>query len=215
MSHTRICIVRHGETAWNAEKRIQGHVDIPLAEQGLLQAEAAARWLTRTPVDALYSSDLLRAWQTAERIGAALGLPPSPLTELRERRYGIFEGVTYEDAKTEHPVAYQILERRDADQEIPGGGESLRQVAARVTACLRRIAAQHLGQTVVVVTHGGVLDIVNRFVRGNPLETPRDFLIPNTGLTWLTVTGDDWVLDAWGETSHLTDGALDEIDLPA
>lgn len=215
MKPTKICVVRHGETAWNAEKRIQGHVDIPLAEQGLVQAGAAARWLARMPVAALYSSDLLRAWQTAEPIGVALGLSPVPLPELRERRYGIFEGVTYEDAKTRYPSAYQILEQRDADQEIAGGGESLRQLATRVIACLRRLAALHVGQTIVIVTHGGVLDIVNRFVRGNPLETPRDFLIPNTGLTWLTVTDDNWVLDAWGETSHLTDGALDEIDLPA
>lgn len=215
MKPTKICVVRHGETAWNAEKRIQGHVDIPLAEQGLVQAGAAARWLARVPVAALYSSDLLRAWQTAEPIGVALGLSPEPLPELRERRYGIFEGVTYAAAKTEHPAVYYILEQRDVEQEIPGGGESLRQLATRVTDCLRRLAALHVGQTIVIVTHGGVLDIVNRFVRGNPLETPRDFQIPNAGLTWLTVTGDEWVLDAWGETSHLTDGTLDEIDLPA
>jgi probable phosphoglycerate mutase len=215
MKTTRICLVRHGETAWNAEKRIQGHVDIPLNNEGLAQADAAARYLSGQPVAALYSSDLQRAWQTAERIGVALDLTPVATPELRERRYGIFEGLTYADARIVHPAAYCLFEQRDPDQVIPEGGESLRQIDERVTGCLGRLAAEHGGETIVVVTHGGVLDITNRFVRGNPLELPRDFLIPNAGINWVSVNGDRWALDVWGDTRHLLTGALDEIDLPA
>jgi probable phosphoglycerate mutase len=218
MKTTRICLVRHGETEWNAEKRIQGQVDIALNAQGLAQAEAVARWLSPLPVAALYSSDLLRAWQTAEPTGIAQGLTPIAEHGLRERRYGIFEGLTYAEARSAYPACYELFEHRDPDAVIPQGGESLRQLDQRVTECLRRLAARHAGQMIVLVTHGGVLDIVNRFVRGNALELPRDFLIPNAGITWLTLTGNTWALEAWGETRHLEMGAageahaLDEID---
>jgi probable phosphoglycerate mutase len=211
MKPTRICLVRHGETAWNVEKRIQGHVDIALNAQGLAQAAAAARWLANQPVAALYSSDLQRTWQTAEPIGQAVGVTPIAASELRERRYGIFEGLTYDAARRQYPASYELFARRDLDAIIPGGGESLRQLNERVTECLRRLAAQHAGQIIVLVTHGGVLDIVNRFVRGNRLDLPRDFLIPNAGITWLTASSDAWTLDIWGETQHLSARALDEI----
>ncbi len=212
MEPTRICLVRHGETAWNAEKRIQGQIDITLNADGLGQAGATAHWLSQQPVAALYSSDLARAWQTAECIGVAVGLTPIPAPELRERRYGLFEGLTYEDARRRHPVCYEQFETRDPEFELPEDGESLCQLEARVTACLSRLAAGHAGQMIVVVTHGGVLDIVNRFVRGNPLDTPRDFLIPNAGINWVTVDDQRWTLEVWGETRHLAAGVLDEID---
>jgi 2,3-bisphosphoglycerate-dependent phosphoglycerate mutase len=212
MKPTRICLVRHGETAWNLEKRIQGQVDIALNAQGVAQAVATAHWLAPHPIAALYSSDLLRAWQTAEQIGAAVGLTPLPATELRERRYGLFEGLTYDAARSQYPASYALFESRHPEAIIPGGGESLRQLHERATECLCRLAAQHAGQTVVLVTHGGVLDIVNRFVRNTPLELPRDFLIPNAGITWLTANGGAWTLDIWSETRHLSASTLDEID---
>ncbi len=214
METTKICLVRHGETAWNAQKRIQGHLDIALNAGGLAQADAAARWLARLSVAALYSSDLSRAWQTAGRIAPVLGVTPTPAPELRERRYGLFEGLTYDEAHARHPADYALFARRDPDYAIPGDGESLRQLEARVTSCLRRLAAAHSGQTIVVVTHGGVLDIVNRFVRGTPLELPRDFPVPNAGINWLTASRNTWGLDVWGETRHLSD-TLDEIGFGA
>lgn len=211
MELTRICLVRHGETAWNAEKRIQGHTNIALAATGLAQAAATARCLSVHPVDALYSSDLLRARQTAACIGETLGLPLSLLPALRERCYGIFEGMTYDEARARYPADYHALELRNPDYAFPGGGESLHQLHARVTGQLRQLAQDHPGELVVVVTHGGVLDIINRFVRGNPLDTPRDFHIPNAGINWLSVNGRGWVLDAWGETDHLAVCGLDEL----
>ena len=208
---TRICLVRHGETTWNVEKRIQGQIDIGLNAAGLSQAEAAAVWLAGEPVTALYSSDLLRTRQTAERLAASLKLHPTLRPEFRERRYGIFEGLTYDESRARYPAEYLAFERRVPDFVIPQGGESLQQLYDRVRAGLQRIAFDHRGQTVVVVTHGGVLDIVNRLVRGHPLSKPRDFLIPNAGINWVSVRDDCWSLESWGETGHLAMVGLDEM----
>lgn len=211
MLATRICLVRHGETTWNAEKRIQGQIDIGLNAAGLAQAEAAADWLSRQPATALYSSDLLRARQTAERIAVRLDLHPVFKPEFRERRYGFFEGLTYEEARARYPAEYQRFEARDPQFVIPFGGESLQQLHERVYAGLQRIATGHLNQTIVVVTHGGVLDIVNRLVRGNPLSQARDFLIPNAGINWITVRDFVWTMESWGKTEHLAAFGLDEL----
>jgi 2,3-bisphosphoglycerate-dependent phosphoglycerate mutase len=209
-SKTRICLVRHGETEWNAERRIQGQIDIGLNDTGLRQAAAAGRWLKPAGIVALYASDLKRAWTTAGAIGAALGLAPQPVPELRERCYGIFEGLTYAEAEARHPAAWAAFERRDADYDFETG-ESLRTMFARVTGRLRALAAAHRGESIAVVVHGGVLDIVNRFMRGNPLETPRDFLIPNAGLNWVVLVDGVWGIESWGETAHLEPGARDEL----
>ena len=207
---TRICLVRHGETEWNADRRIQGQIDIDLNQTGLDQAVAAGSWLRNADIVALYSSDLKRAWATAQAIGAALGLAPVAVPEMRERRYGIFEGLTYDEARERFPEGYAAFARRDADYSFDGG-ESLTQMAARVTGKLVEIAAAHPRQNVAVVLHGGVLDIVNHFVRGNPLEMPRDFLIPNAGISWIAAVDGAWTLESWGETWHLEPGALDEL----
>lgn len=207
---TRICLVRHGETEWNAERRIQGQIDIDLNQTGRRQAVAAGRWLKRAGIVALYSSDLKRAWTTAQAIAAELGLSPTSVPEMRERRYGVFEGLTYDEAKANHPAGYAAFEGRNADYNFENG-ESLKAMFARVTGKLMEIAAAHPGQNVAVVLHGGVLDVINRFVRGNPLEMPRDFLIPNAGINWISVAAGVWHLDTWGETDHLEPGALDEL----
>ena len=211
MNLSRICIVRHGETAWNAEKRLQGHLDISLNPAGLTQAEAAARRLSGQSVAALYSSDLQRARQTAACIGRALSLTPVLLAEMRERCYGLFEGLTYTEARTRYPSLYHAFEQRDPDFAVPEGGESLRQLHQRVSTCLDEIAGRHPGQTVALVTHGGVLDIINRFVRGNPLEMPRDFLIPNAGINSVVRSRGTWLIESWAETSHLSTVSRDEL----
>ena len=207
---TRICLVRHGETEWNAERRIQGQIDIGLNETGRRQAVAAGRWLKGAALVALYSSDLKRAWTTAQAIGGEIGLVPAAVPEMRERLYGVFEGLTYDEAKAHHPVGYAAFEGRNADYDFENG-ESLKAMFARVTGKLQGIAAAHPGQNVAVVLHGGVLDVINRFVRGNSLEMPRDFLIPNAGINWISVSDGVWQLETWGETDHLEPGALDEL----
>ncbi|MPN14889.1 hypothetical protein SDC9_162218 [bioreactor metagenome] len=130
--------------------------------------------------------------------------------ELRERRYGVFEGLTYAEAATRFPEGYAAFEGRNADYAFENG-ESLKVMYARVTGKLREIAALHPGQNVVVVVHGGVLDVINRFVRGNPLEMARDFLIPNAGINWIATLDGRWTLESWGETGHLAGDALDEL----
>lgn len=207
---TRLCLVRHGETEWNAARRIQGQIDIGLNENGLRQAAAAGRWLQGAGIVAVYGSDLQRAWTTAQAIGQALGLAPRAVPEMRERRYGIFEGLTYDEAKARFPDGYAAFEGRNAAYDFENG-ESLCAMFGRVTGKLQEIAAAHAGQNVVVVLHGGVLDIINRFVRGNSLETPRDFLIPNAGINWISLQDGRWHIDSWAETAHLEPGALDEL----
>ncbi|EXI76102.1 MAG: Phosphoserine phosphatase 1 [Candidatus Accumulibacter sp. SK-11] len=211
MGITRICLVRHGETTWNADKRIQGQIDIGLNAAGLAQAQAAADWLANEAVSALYSSDLQRARQTAARIAHRMRLLPAFRPEFRERRYGFFEGLTYDESRARYPADYHSFETRDPEFVIPFGGESLRQLHDRVSGGLRQLAAEHHGETIVVVTHGGVLDIVNRLVRGNPLSAPRDFLIPNAGINWLQIRDATWTLESWGQTEHLAAFGLDEL----
>jgi probable phosphoglycerate mutase len=207
---TRICLVRHGETEWNAARRIQGQIDIGLNEIGMRQAAAAGRWLKGAGIVALYSSDLKRAWSTALALGEALSLRPRPVPEMRERRYGVFEGLTYDEARASNPDGYAAFEGRNADYDFENG-ESLKTMFARVTGKLQQIAIAHQGQNVAVVLHGGVLDIINRFVRGNSLEMPRDFLIPNAGINWISIADTRWHLETWAETAHLEPGALDEL----
>jgi 2,3-bisphosphoglycerate-dependent phosphoglycerate mutase len=207
---TQICLVRHGETEWNAERRIQGQIDIGLNATGRQQAVAAGRWLKSAGIVALYSSDLKRAWTTAQSIGAELGLEPTAVPEMRERCYGIFEGLTYDEAKANHPDGYAAFEGRNADYDFENG-ESLHAMFARVTGKLKELAARHSGETIAIVLHGGVLDIINRFVRGNRLETPRDFLIPNAGINRISLRDACWRIESWAETDHLEPGALDEL----
>lgn len=207
---TRLCLVRHGETEWNAERRIQGQIDIGLNATGEQQARAAGQWLRKAGIVALYSSDLKRAWTTALAIGAAIGREPVATADLRERRYGVFEGLTYAEAEQRFPEGYAAFEGRNADYDFENG-ESLKTMSARVTGRLKAIAAAHPGQNVVVVLHGGVLDIINRFVRNHPLEMPRDFLIPNAGINWINELDGVWHIESWAETGHLAAGALDEL----
>lgn len=211
---TRICLVRHGETEWNVARRLQGQLDIALNSRGHRQAEAAAAWLAAEPdppVAAIYCSDLKRARATAERIGHRLHRSPIDAPAFRERHYGALEGLTHDEVRETLPAAHARLLARDPDYVLPGGGESLRQLAARVTARLDEIAAVHPNETIVVVTHGGVLDVVNRFVRGLPLHLPRDFAVPNAGLNWIALGVDGWQIEAWGDIEHLEAAALDEL----
>ena len=201
---TRICFVRHGETDWNVELRMQGQIDIVLNARGQAQATAIGRRFERCRADALYSSDLVRARQTAQPVAQALGLAAVFLPELRERHFGRCEGLTFAEIEARHPEDARAIVSRDPDYVSPGG-ESRRQHVTRVLACVAALVERHRGQTIVVVTHGGVLDVVYRRVHGLPPQAPRDYPIPNAGINWLSIAGDDWSLDAWGDIAHLAD----------
>lgn len=204
MLTTRLCLVRHGETAWNAERRLQGHLDIPLNPRGELQAEETCKALSVHRFDAVYTSDLLRARTTAEPVSRRLGQTPKVMTELRERHYGVFQGLTYEEAKQRYPAEYALFESRDASFTFPGGGESLLGFSSRIRNALEKLAASHRGEQLLVVTHGGVLDIVHRLCSGTPLHAPREFDIPNAALNWIEHQEHGWALTGWADRSHLS-----------
>jgi len=206
---TRLCIVRHGETAWNAEHRVQGQLDIPLNELGLKQAQAVGRALKGEHFDVVYSSDLARARQTAAPIAEILGAELVLDKNLRERHYGIFERLTYAEVKEKFPEDYARFEAREPDYAFRTG-ESLKDFSARSIAAVSKIAERHKGQRVLVFTHGGVLDHLHRFITGDPLSTQRGFGIPNAGLNRIEVTASGWQIRVWADVAHLKD-ALDDL----
>jgi probable phosphoglycerate mutase len=214
MTITRFCIVRHGETDWNAEKRLQGQIDISLNTVGQAQAVALRTHLKKTPVfAAVYSSDLARAWHTAKIATADMDLAVSPAPSFRERHYGTHQGLTSAEAAHAYPAMYHLHQARDLHYAYDTG-ESLAAFAARIQTGLSTLAEQHRGQAVLIFTHGGVLDIIYRLATQRPLDTPRDFPIPNAGLNWInhdaSLSAHRWQIITWGDQAHLT-AALDEL----
>ena len=206
---TRFCIIRHGETDWNTEKRLQGHVDISLNAMGEAQARSVRPGLAGQVFAAAYSSDLERAWRTAEIATEELDIAVLPAPTFRERHYGVYQGLTPAEALARHPDVHRHHTARSLDYDYETG-ESLLRFAARVMDGFAELAARHRGENVLVFTHGGVLDIIYRAAVGQDLEAPRDFSIPNAALNWLECRNGDWSLISWADTSHL-DRALDEV----
>ncbi|HQZ32548.1 MAG TPA: histidine phosphatase family protein [Arenimonas sp.] len=213
---TRILAIRHGETAWNVDTRIQGQLDVGLNEVGRRQAELAARHLADEDLAAVYSSDLQRAQDTAQALARAQrsGLVVQADTGLRERRFGVFEGKTFAEIDAEHPELALRWKRREPDFGAPGG-ETLAEFYARCVATATRLAAAHAGQTIALVTHGGVLDCLYRAATRVELNAPRTWQIGNTSINRLLWTDDGFTLVGWGDTQHLdlleqVDAVLDE-----
>jgi probable phosphoglycerate mutase len=221
MQTTELIVLRHGETDWNRERRVQGQLDTPLNAAGQRQALAAARRLAADAATlglhsngpgggaVLISSDLMRCRQTAEPIGVALGLACRLDPRFRERAFGVLEGRTPAELQGSHPLYHQRWRERDPDCGL-GGGESLRVFADRIAAALDDLIASCEHRTVVLVTHGGVLDVLHRRARGLTLEAPRDFEIPNASLNRLRWSAKGLEILEWGTVSHWRD-ALDEI----
>lgn len=208
MSQVELVLVRHGVTAWNKDRRFQGHIDIPLDAEGERQARLAGRRLAtdpgaRLPIGAVYSSDLSRARQTAAPIAAALGLPVEPAPGLRERHYGAFEGRTGEELQREHADAFRRWREREPDFPLPGGGESLRAFYQRVESAMHALARRHPGQCVVAVTHGGVLDCAYRVATGMDLAAERHHDLFNASLNRIGWDGERFSLLSWADVAHL------------
>jgi probable phosphoglycerate mutase len=209
MTLTRLCLVRHGETAWNAEGRVQGQLDVPLSDVGLAQARAVAQVLRKEKFSVIHCSDLARVRQTAEPTSRALSQDVLLDEALRERHYGVFQGMTYADAKEKLPEGYARFRAKDLDYDF-GNGESLRDFNARCLRFLDFLLTAHLGKSLLVFTHGGVLEMIYRHVTGRGLSTPRDFEIPNAALNRLELGADGWRVLAWADLSHLA-VALDDL----
>jgi len=209
MTVTRICMVRHGETAWNAEGRVQGQLDIPLNDTGRAQARATAAALAGRDFTAIYCSDLMRVRQTAEPSARRLALPVVYTAELRERHYGMFETLTYVEVREKFPTEYARFRDKDPEFDFQGG-ESLRAFNERSLKAVGDLIGRHQGEQILVFTHGGVLEMVYRHARAVGLSSPRDFEIPNAGINWFEVSPAEWKVWAWAEVAHL-EAALDDL----
>jgi probable phosphoglycerate mutase len=202
MLGTRIIAIRHGETAWNSEARIQGQTDIGLNPAGAWQASRLPAALADEGIEAVYSSDLRRTLDTAGALAAACGLPVRADAGLRERGFGEFEGYTFAEIEARWPVPSERWRRRDADFG-PAGGEVLADFYARAVAAAARLAAAHPGQTVALVTHGGVLDCLYRAATRIGLQAPRTWQIANAGINRLLYSDEGFVLIGWNDVGHL------------
>jgi 2,3-bisphosphoglycerate-dependent phosphoglycerate mutase len=211
MEATRILAIRHGETDWNVDTRLQGHLDIPLNDVGLRQAEYLARALAqREVVDAIYASDLSRAHTTAQAIAQAMGRTVSTHAGLRERHFGVFQGRTFAEVEAELPDHAWHWRKRTPDWTPPEGGESLRALRERIVNTVDELAARHTGEQIVLVAHGGVLDILYRAATRLDLQAPRTWQLTNTAVNRLLWTPQGLSLVGWGDTSHLDALGKDE-----
>lgn len=231
---TTILLIRHGETAWNAERRLQGHLDIALNAEGERQAAALGAALAGERIDLVLSSDLARARQTAEAIVAARARGDTDAAasssaaaaaaaaagaverdpQLRERCYGGFEGLLYSEIAARFPLEFAAWQARNIDAVLPPGknqGETFRGFFARTTTAILGHAARHPGQTLALVAHGGVLECAYRAALGLPLETPRDFKVHNASINRFVVEQGKLRLVSWGEIDHLRQVALDDL----
>jgi probable phosphoglycerate mutase len=204
VTSTALLLIRHGETAWNAEHRIQGHLDIPLSAAGIRQAASLGERLAAEAITAVYSSELARAWLTAVPFAARLGLDINPDSRLRERSFGVFEGLTADEIAARHPEGFRRWRMRDPAWAMDQG-ESGQQLIDRVLSALDDIASRHHGETVAVVTHGGVLDVAYRAARGLGWDAPREHLMLNASINRLSAQGSPLALSIldWGDVTHL------------
>lgn len=206
---TRLFVVRHGETAWNVDTRIQGHLDIPLNDTGRWQARRMAAALADEPIHAIYSSDLSRAHETALALSHAVGIAVHTEAGLRERGFGDFQGLTFKEIEARWPEDALRWRRRDPSFG-PTGGETLAGFYARVVDTATTLAQKHPGQTIAMVAHGGVLDCLYRAASRVDLQAPRTWQLGNASINRLLFTGEGFILVGWSDTGHLATDVLDE-----
>ena len=209
---TKILLVRHGETNWNKEHRLQGHLDIGLNQQGIIQAQLLGQALAQEKIDIAYSSDLSRALDTANTITSHHEVPTIVDSQLRERCYGEIQGMTYQEIEEKLPDNHRAWHSRDPDFQ-PKGGETLRQFYVRVTSSMERIAQNHVGEVVLIVAHGGVLDCMYRLATNMDIAEKRKVELLNTSLNRLVFTDNSFQIETWGDISHLNQlQSLDDVD---
>ena len=214
---TRILAIRHGETDWNVDGRIQGQLDVPLNEMGRWQVHRLALAVADEDIAAVYSSDLLRAMETAQAVSRGCGDPVITDVGLRERGFGEFEGMSYADINQRWPEMAERWRRRDPTFGAPGG-ETLDEFYARSIATATRLAALHPGQTIALVSHGGVMDCLYRAATHLALDAPRTWQLGNAAINRLLHTPQGFTLIGWSDIYHLDDDAQGEyadVDAPS
>ena len=215
---TRVVAIRHGETVWNAEMRMQGQLDTALSERGRWQVRRVAQALAGEGIQAIFASDLARAFDTAQAIATPLGLPITTDAGLRERSFGVFQGFTYAEIDARWPAEAARWRRHEPDFG-PEQGETLHEFSARAVAACSRIAASQAGRSIAIVSHGGVLDCLYRAASRIELAAPRSWELGNATINRLLYTPRGFTLVGWSDTGHLDNEApLDdgsEGDAPA
>ena len=201
MKKTEIIFIRHGETEWNSQQRMQGHSNSDLSSVGQAQIQKLGQWMKNVPFDHIYSSDSLRAKQTAEAITQFSGHELKIDLRLREKNLGVFEGLTSEEARERHPEVFSLFKTAGSKYVIDEG-ESTQQLQDRALEIVDEIRIKHLEERVLLVTHGGLIRVVMKHSLGLSLETPTRFLIRNTGVFRL-VWEDKWIVSQMGGVSHL------------
>ncbi|MGE4436738.1 histidine phosphatase family protein [Achromobacter sp.] len=211
---TEIWFIRHGETDWNRQRRLQGWQDIPLNKFGRNQAGLLASRLREearsTPIDAIYSSDLQRAHATATPVSEQLDLRVRIEPGIRERGFGVLEGLDLERIDVLAPEAASAWRSRDPLRALDGG-ETLGQFQSRVISTVDDIAGRHEGERILLFTHGGVLDIIWRHASGVPLNAPRDAALLNVSINRVGVRGRQWQVLDWGDVDHVAAEVGDDV----
>jgi alpha-ribazole phosphatase len=198
---TQLWLIRHGETQWNVDQRVQGHLDVPLTERGVEQARLLAAWLADEHLDAIYSSDLQRARVTADVLaGRGLAVVNDP--RLREAHFGLFEGLTRPECQAIYPEAFEAW-RTDSIRHRPPQGETLEALRDRGLASLAEHLPRHPGQVVAVVCHGGPIRALVCGLLDLSLEASPKFRIENTSVTRFLFTERGAMLTNLNDTSHL------------
>lgn len=201
MTTTTLIVIRHGETFWNRAHRIQGHLNSELTPEGVAQAEACAARLTDEHIDVVVASDLGRVQHTAEILVNGRALPVALDVSLRERCFGIGEGLTYAEMEARYPQIFSTTGLVDAEFTLPEG-ESRAVFHHRIKTSIEGIGAAYPGKRVLVVTHGGVLGVIYRWLNDLPVGAQK-IAIPNVGYNRISADHDGWKIEVWGDTSHL------------
>ncbi|MEZ4863721.1 MAG: histidine phosphatase family protein [Caldilineaceae bacterium] len=200
---TEMILVRHGETIWNAEGRVQGQGDSPLTARGIAQAKSVGKRLQHEHFTTLYASHLGRVVDTARYIADFTGHAITIDERLQERAYGIFEGLTHAEASAKHPATYQEYKINFSPDFAVPAAESSRQLLARGQAVFQDLAQRHPGERLVVVSHGSFLRFVLCDILGVPLGAKQSFRLANGSLSEIAYEDGEWSVTTLGEVYHL------------
>ena len=196
-----LILVRHGESEWNAQRRYQGQANVPLSGLGKRQAELVAERLAGQKIDAVYASDLIRAWETASAIAEKSGLDVLPEPRLRELKFGVLEGLTFEEAQAKYPQ--MIAAWLEDFNQPPEGAETIDLFNARIVSFLEELKAKHDEQVVLLVGHGGSLSEILRVALGLSREKRWYLEMENASLSEVLIAEDYVSLKRLNDTCHL------------
>ncbi|SNS76754.1 alpha-ribazole phosphatase [Anaerovirgula multivorans] len=200
---TKLYLVRHGETNENRNSRFCGWIDVPLNDTGMAQAQKLEEAFENITIDVMYTSSLKRAKETAAFIKGNLQCPMHHIENLRELHFGRAEGLTIDEIKKCHPEVYEGLEKEYTKAKFPDG-ESLEDMHLRVTSTVDEILQQHIGKSILIVAHSGVIrSTVAHLITGN-MKYHWNFKIDHCSITIIEKQGDFSVLTKLNDTSHLT-----------